>query len=569
MAATGTVTINITGDVSRLRGALSEAETGLAGFQAKMQGVGETLTRIGSRMTVGVTLPLALLGKAAFDAASDLNESLNKVEVVFGENAAAIKQWSKDAAEAFGMSRQKALEAAGTFGNLFRALGLGTPQASDMSKKLVQLAADLASFNNANPEEVLLALRSGLVGEAEPLRKFGVSLSEARVAAKAMEMGLADADGQLSDSAKAQARYAIILEDTALAQGDFARTSDGAANKQRILKAEFEDAAAKLGTALLPMFTKLTDIVARVAEWFANLDPKWQNLIMYAGLAAAAIGPLATLIGGLTTIVAALLSPIALVAIALGAVAAAAVLLYLKWDEVWSWMRDHPAIAALILLMTGPITIPIIALVALIRWLQANWEDVWPKIQAAVEVAWAVIEPILNFLDAAVNAIISAAAWLAGVAENGFARFASAVQAMWSVVDGPLTWLYNRLQDVASVARAVSGVLGQFVPGQGGFDGSGVEDVLNNLGRRAAGGPVMAGSSYIVGENGPEVFTPSLAGVIVPNHALAGPRAAAGDTSYTFHIYEATDPERVMAAISRAVSNGSAVPPRVRAAFSN
>jgi len=128
---------------------------------------------------------------------------LNKVEVVFGENAAAIKQWSKDAAEAFGMSRQKALEAAGTFGNLFRALGLGTPQASDMSKKLVQLAADLASFNNANPEEVLLALRSGLVGEAEPLRKFGVvrdgtlDLSDRQAAAPTARMApvrLADAE---------------------------------------------------------------------------------------------------------------------------------------------------------------------------------------------------------------------------------------------------------------------------------------------------------------------------------------------------------------------------------------
>ena len=39
---------------------------------------------------------------------------------------------------------------------------------------------------------------------------------------------------------------------------------------------------------------------------------------------------------------------------------------------------------------------------------------------------------------------------------------------------------------------------------------------------RAEGGPVKGGKSYIVGERGPEMFTPGSSGMITPNHALGG-----------------------------------------------
>ena len=55
----------------------------------------------------------------------------------------------------------------------------------DSPTSLRPLAADLASFNNIDPTEALDKLRSGLVGEAEPLRSVGVLLNEAAVQAKA------------------------------------------------------------------------------------------------------------------------------------------------------------------------------------------------------------------------------------------------------------------------------------------------------------------------------------------------------------------------------------------------
>lgn len=197
----------------------------------------------------------------AIGAASDLNESVTKVGVVFGSSAGEIESFASTAARSLGLSRQQALEAAGTFGNLFIAMGIGGTAAAGMSTKLVALASDLASFNNVNPEDALLALRSGLVGETEPLRRFGVNLNEATLRQKALELGLRSNTATLGPAVKAQAAYALIFEQTGTAQGDFARTSDGLANQQRILTAEWSDAKSELGNGLLPVMVDLAHIM--------------------------------------------------------------------------------------------------------------------------------------------------------------------------------------------------------------------------------------------------------------------------------------------------------------------
>lgn len=227
----------------------------------------------------------AVFGKAAVDSASNLSESLGKVNVVFGENSDAVVQWSKTSAGAFGQSQQQALEAAGTYGNLFQAFGLGRKDATEMSTSLVGLAADLASFNNTGVDEALEALRSGLSGETEPLKRYGVAISDARLKDEALRLGLIKTTKDaLSPAAKSQAAYALIMQDTVLAQGDFARTSDGLANKQRILAAKFEDMKAKIGKALIPVMLGAVTIIAdRLIPAFTDLAewviPKVQNAI--------------------------------------------------------------------------------------------------------------------------------------------------------------------------------------------------------------------------------------------------------------------------------------------------
>ncbi len=209
-------------------------------------------------------------------AASDLNESSSKVGVVFGDNAQHVWDFAQTTAEAMGISENATLAAAGTFGNLFVTLGLGQRPAAQMSTDLVQLAADLASFNNLDPTEVLDKLRAGLVGEAEPMRALGVNINEAAVQAKALELGLIRTGEAMTDSDKVQARFALMMEQSATAQGDFARTSDGLANQQRILNAVWEDTQATIGTALLPA---VTGLVTALTPMITALLPSLQGIL--------------------------------------------------------------------------------------------------------------------------------------------------------------------------------------------------------------------------------------------------------------------------------------------------
>lgn len=239
-----------TGEIKGLRDGLDRLQKqGAKGFGL---GVGASVT---TAALGAVTGALGAVGDGIQEnikAASDLNESASKSKVVFGEAADEMDEFGAAAAQNLGLSKQAALEAGATFGNFFTGLGQGQEEAAAMSKRLVGLAGDLASFNNLDTTDALDKLRAGLAGEAEPLRRVGVFLTEAKVKAKAMELGLADAHGELSEGAKVMARYQLILDETKTAQGDFARTSEGLANQQRITNAELENTKAQLGQDLLP-----------------------------------------------------------------------------------------------------------------------------------------------------------------------------------------------------------------------------------------------------------------------------------------------------------------------------
>ena len=289
-------------DASGVQRGVSTATSSLQKLAVIGEKVGEVLKSVGTKLTIGLTIPILAMGAASIKAASDLEETRNKVNVVFGEMSESVLQWGEDSATAFGMSKQQALEAAGTFGNLFTSMGLGKEKSADMSQGLVQLAADLASFNNMDPNIVLEKLRSGLVGEVEPLRTLGVNLTMTAVKAKAMEMGLADASGQVSQAALVQARYALILEQTANAQGDFARTSDGLANQTRILRAEFQNALATLGQNLLPIALKVTQALNKMLEAFNNAPPFVQKGVLALLAFLALLGPLLSFIGTILSV---------------------------------------------------------------------------------------------------------------------------------------------------------------------------------------------------------------------------------------------------------------------------
>src|SRR3954449_3225346 len=152
--------------------------------------------------------------KKSVSAASDLNEQIGKTEVVFGKSGKAVEDWSKTLTNSFALSERQALAAASSFGALLRPLGITGAAAAEQSEKLVQLGADLASFSNTDVQTALDAIKSGLVGEAEPLRQYAVTLSETRVQQEALtETGKKHARA-LTMQEKAVARLTLIFRDS-------------------------------------------------------------------------------------------------------------------------------------------------------------------------------------------------------------------------------------------------------------------------------------------------------------------------------------------------------------------
>lgn len=247
----------------------SKATKELHSFQKKTESVAKSIAkgfkeRIGHKIFDGLSgaareIPQYLM--EAVHSASALNEEIGKSSAVFGESAEIIKSWSQTTASSLGVSRIKALEATGSMGNMLRAFGITGEEAANMSIRLVQLAADMGSFNNASIEDTVFAIGAALRGENEPIRKFGVALDDARLKEKALELGLYDGKGALDANAKAMAAYSQILAQTEIQHGNFAATSGDLANSQKILSAKFEDFKAEIGEAFLPIMKDAVDVL--------------------------------------------------------------------------------------------------------------------------------------------------------------------------------------------------------------------------------------------------------------------------------------------------------------------
>jgi len=269
------------------------AKAGLKGLSAEAKDAARKQAEFRRTASVaGAVVGAALfkLGKDSLAVASNMTEAQSKVQVVFGQSAAVINDLAKNSAKSMGISKRATLEAAGVFGNLFVSLKLPQAESARMSARMIQLASDMASFNDASPEEALAALRSGLVGEAEPLRRFGVNLTDATLRQKALEMGLiSTTKDALTPAVKAQASYALILDQTKTAQGDFARTSENNANMQRKLRAQYEDMSAQVGEKLLPALVKITGTMSDLLTFVDKNARAFLPLATGIGAAAAAI----------------------------------------------------------------------------------------------------------------------------------------------------------------------------------------------------------------------------------------------------------------------------------------
>lgn len=225
--------------------------------------------------------------KTGIDYASDLAEVQNVVDVTFGSATEAINSWSKECLAAYGMNEVSAKRYAGTIGAMLKSSGLAGDAIVDMSKDMVGLAGDMASFYNLDLETAFEKIRSGISGETEPLKQLGINMSVANLEAYALSQGITTAYNEMSQAEQVMLRYNYLMSTTADAQGDFARTQDSYANQTRLLSESWLEFTGIMAEQLLPVLTT-------IVSWLNNIVA---FLTENAGMVSAVLVGLATTVG--------------------------------------------------------------------------------------------------------------------------------------------------------------------------------------------------------------------------------------------------------------------------------
>ena len=308
----------------------------MASVQKRMRATGKSLTQVGKGLTLGVTAPIVGLAAAAVKLASDSAEAGAKFETVFGGAADAVNASIQEMRKTIPATTEQLQGMSSGIQDLLVPLGLAPDAAVEMTDQVVRLAGDLASFNNIPVQEALEGIRSGLVGQNEPLLKFGVAIDIAKVKARALEMGLYSGKGALDAGARAQAAFSLTLEKTTAAHGDAARTAESTANQFKFLRSGAEELGGAIGAQLLPVVTPIVTKLVALTKSAAEANPMIFKVGAVIGVAAAAIGPLVLAIGTLSIAMGALnltILPVVAVVAAVGAAVALATVIWVKWGD--------------------------------------------------------------------------------------------------------------------------------------------------------------------------------------------------------------------------------------------
>lgn len=266
-------------------------------ISTKMAIVSKSFENAGKVLTLGLTAPITAIGGMAIKNASDLNETMNKVEVAFGNNADSVKAWGNTTIKQFGIAKGTALDMAALFGDMATGMGMNTKEASKLSTNLTGLAGDLASFKNISIDIAKTALAGVFTGETESLKQLGIIMTQTNLEQYALSQGITKSIDDMSQAELIQLRYAYVTEMSKNAVGDFARTSDSTANQQRILTETIKEQTAELGQKLLPAYNSLLSTGLKVLDWFNGLNDEQKQTIINVAKILAVIGPLLIAVG--------------------------------------------------------------------------------------------------------------------------------------------------------------------------------------------------------------------------------------------------------------------------------
>ena len=250
---------------------LRQANAQFAKLQTSIGSLGRNFAIAGTAIVAGT----ALLGKAV-QSASNFEAEFEGVNQVFGDAAKSVQAFAEQAAQSAGLSATEALRASKTFGLFATGAGLGTQEAAKFSTTMVQLAGDLGSFNDVPTDEALAAIQSGLMGQAEPLRKFGVFLDDATLKNALFEATGEKVTGTLTTQQKMMAAYNAILGQTTIQQGDYIKYQDTLGNQLKTVSKEFQNLSTDIGLMLIPA---ITDAMPQIKEMARTLGEQLKDAI--------------------------------------------------------------------------------------------------------------------------------------------------------------------------------------------------------------------------------------------------------------------------------------------------
>lgn len=210
-------------------------------------------------------------GRQSIETASDLAEVQNVVDTAFGESKQKMEEFADTAVKTYGISKLTAKQTGSNFMAMAAGMGLANDSASDMAMALTGLSADMASFYNVGQDVASTALKSIFTGETETLKQFGIVMTDANLQAYALSKGITKSTADMSQAEKVQLRYNYVMSQTALAQGDFAKTSDSWANQTRILSEQWKEFGATIGTVLMNVLLPAVKAINSVLSQLISL----------------------------------------------------------------------------------------------------------------------------------------------------------------------------------------------------------------------------------------------------------------------------------------------------------
>lgn len=257
-----------------------QTKSATSAVEAQTNKIKSAFSKIGK--AVGLALSVTAIisfGKSCIELGSTLSEVQNVVDVTFGAMSETINRFARDALEEFGLSETSAKKYTSTMGAMLKSMGFTTQAAAEMSMEMTGLSADMASFYNLDSETAFEKIRAGISGETEPLKQLGINMSVANLEAFALSQGITKAYNAMTQQEQAMLRYNYLMQATADAQGDFARTSDGWANQVRVLTERFNALKAAIGQGLITVLTPVIKVLNSLLAKILTVTDAFSNFI--------------------------------------------------------------------------------------------------------------------------------------------------------------------------------------------------------------------------------------------------------------------------------------------------